>query len=329
MEHPARAGRFAALAAITAAAWLVSAPFASAQIEGSFERTLKVAGPVDLDIRTGSGRVAIRPGDASTVRITARLRAGSLWFPGNARDRIRQIEKNPPIEQHGNRITVGRFADQHLARNISISYDVVVPVQTAVVARTGSGGVEIGDLGARVEATTGSGGIRIGRVVGAVVARTGSGGIDVSGAASLEAHSGSGSIRASGISGAAAAHCGSGGVRIMQTGKGDVEVSSGSGEVIVTGVNGAARVSASSGGIELSGRPAGAWTVHASSGGVTLRLPPDAGFDLYAHASSGGIELAHPVTVSGSVSRHRMQGKVRGGGPLVDVRTSSGGIHIE
>jgi hypothetical protein len=61
---------------------------------------------------------------------------------------------------------------------------------------------------------------------------------------------------------------------------------------------------------------------------VTLGLPADASFDLDAHAGSGGIESAHPVTVVGSLEKRTMRGKVRGGGPLVEVRTSSGSIRI-
>ena len=60
-------------------------------------------------------------------------------------------------------------------------------------------------------------------------------------------------------------------------------------------------------------------------------VPPDdpAAFDLDARVSSGGIDVAHPVTVSGRMDRRHVQGKVRGGGSLVEVHTSSGGIRIE
>jgi hypothetical protein len=95
------------------------------------------------------------------------------------------------------------------------------------------------------------------------------------------------------------------------------------------GVDGAARVSASSGSIVVEGRPSGPWNVHSSSGGVTLRLPSDAAFDLDARVSSGRIETAHPITLSGTISKQRLLGKVSGGGPLVTVRTSSGGIRIQ
>jgi DUF4097 and DUF4098 domain-containing protein YvlB len=324
------AGRAFRLVALAAVVWLVLAPRAGAQASGgSFERTLKVTGPVELTIHSGSGRIHVYPGAGDTVRVAARLRGDHFWFSGDAAAQIRQIEKNPPIEQTGNTIRIGRLAERESERHISISYEVAVPANTNVKAETGSGGVEIGDLNGPVDAHSGSGGITIGRIGGPVVTSTGSGGITVTGAASLSAKSGSGSIRATAVGGPATATSGSGGVRIALTGKGDVDVSSSSGEVIVTGVNGAARVSASSGGIEVEGRPTGPWTVHASSGGITLRVPSDASFDLDARVSSGRIDSTHPITVVGQIDKRRLQGKVRGGGVLVDVHSSSGGIRIQ
>jgi hypothetical protein len=329
MSCSIRLGQPFARASLAAAALLLTVPAASAQSEGSFERSLSVTGAVQLSIRTGSGRIRVQPGSGGTVRITARLRAGTSWFSGDASDRIRQIEKNPPVEQNGNSIRVGYFADERLARNISISYDVTVPAETTLNARTGSGGVDIGDLRGAVDASTGSGSIEIGRIAGRVTVRTGSGGITVAGAQGLEARSGSGSITAAEIAGPVVADTGSGSLRIAQSGKGDVDASSSSGEVVVTGVDGAARVSASSGSIVVDGRPTAPWNIHSSSGRVTLRIPQDAAFEIDARASSGRIESSHPVTVSGRIDRQRLQGQVRGGGPLVAVRCSSGGIRIQ
>jgi hypothetical protein len=329
--NPAKAGLHVhCLVALAAAACLVMPHAASAQsAEGSFTRTLKVTGAVDLAIRSGSGRIRVHPGPEGTVTIAGRIRAHSWWFSGNPAERVRRIEKNPPIEQAGNSIRVGQSLDERLFRNVSISYDVTVPAQASVNAATGSGRVDIGDLRGSVEAHSGSGDVVVGRIGGPVVASTGSGDIEVAGAQGLDAHSGSGSIEARAIGGAVKARTGSGGVRLDHSGKGDLDLSSSSGDVVVTGVEGAARVSASSGGITVEGRPSGPWNIHSSSGGVTLRIPPDASFNLDAHVSSGGIDLAHPVNVVGSVGRRRMQGKVRGGGALVNVSTSSGGIRIQ
>jgi hypothetical protein len=315
MMMPARAlRRFSLRAAPIVVAVLVCASPAQAQTrEGAFERTLKVAGTVDLSVQTGSGQIRIQPGATGSVRIAARLKSGGSWTASDSdiEQRIQKIVQNPPIEQQGDTIRIGRFTDDDLARNISISYDVTVPADTKVAASTGSGSIVIG------------------AVKGTVAASSGSGSIQVDGAASLKAHTGSGSIHAAAVAGAISAQSGSGSITIAQTGPGDVSVSAASGGVTLTGVNGAAKVRTASGSITIDGRPAGPWSLDASSGGVSVTVPPDAAFDLDARSSSGSVSSTHPVTMTGEIDRRRMNGKVRGGGPLVEVSTSSGGIRIK
>jgi DUF4097 and DUF4098 domain-containing protein YvlB len=105
-------------------------------------------------------------------------------------------------------------------------------------------------------------------------------------------------------------------------------VSASSGGVTLTGVEGAARVSSSSGSIEIDGRPTGPCSLEASSGGVTVGLPPDVSCDPDARTSSGSIDSVHPVTVTGRIDKRRITGTVRGGGPLVEIHSSSGSIRI-
>ena len=306
-------------------------PAAAQGPEGAFERTLSVTGAVALEVQSGSGSIRVEPGSAGSVRVSARLKAGTSWLAGgDVEKRIRQIEQNPPIEQQGNTIRVGRFADDDLARNISISYEVTVPADTALEAHTGSGSIMVGAIKGPAEVKSGSGSVTVGRVGGSVQASTGSGSIKVEGAASLEASTGSGSISAAAVAGPTKASSGSGSITITQAGKGDVSVSAASGSIRITGVDGAARVNSSSGGITMDGRPAGPWSVHTSSGGISITVPPDAAFDLDARTNSGSIDSAHPVTmeVTGRIDKRRIQGKVRGGGPLIEASCSSGSIRI-
>ena len=318
-------------AVLAVAASFICVASADAQTpEGAFDRTLQVSGAVDLDISSGSGSIRIEPGAAGTVRIAARLR-GSSWSGGSdVEARIRQIEKNPPIEQQGNVIRIGRFPDSDIARNISISYEVAVPADTTLAASTGSGSISVGAIRGPARVKSGSGSVTIGRAGGKVEASTGSGSIKVDGAASLEAHTGSGAISATAVAGPTRANSGSGNITIAQTGKGDVEVSASSGGITLTGVDGAARLNSSSGSIRIDGRPAGRWALHSSSGGITITVPPDAAFDLDARTNSGTIDSAHPVTmeVTGKIDKRRVQGKVRGGGPLIEASCSSGDIRI-
>ncbi len=322
----------AAALAVVVLAIAASATAGAATVEGFFERTLTVTGPVELDVKTGSGSIRVRTGEAGTVHIRATIKARSGWLEGSrdAEERVRALEQNPPIEQDGNTIRIGHIEDRDLRRNISISYEIVVPVETELRAATGSGSQTIDGVRGPVRAATGSGRLTLSNIGDEVRATTGSGRIELSSIqGSVRATTGSGGIRATGVAGAFDATTGSGGVRLEQTGPGDVEVTTGSGTIELNGVRGALRASTGSGGIRADGEPTGDWKLRAGSGGITVRLPSEAAFDLYARTSSGSISTDHPLTVQGTIKRRELRGKVRGGGYLVDMRTGSGSIHIE
>jgi len=115
---------------------------------------------------------------------------------------------------------------------------------------------------------------------------------------------------------------------VTQTAGRRTEVTTGSGDITVSDAHGSLRLRAASGNVAVDGEPAGSWNVTAASGNVTVRLPANAAFDLDAHSSSGRIDSEHPITLSGSVSRRQLRGQVRGGGPGIDVSTTSGAIRI-
>ena len=58
--------RNAALAITAALAFSIACSAQDRAAEGSFDRTLKVSGAVDLTVSTGAGSITVRPGDAST-----------------------------------------------------------------------------------------------------------------------------------------------------------------------------------------------------------------------------------------------------------------------
>ena len=77
----------------------------------------------------------------------------------------------------------------------------------------------------------------------------------------------------------------------------------------------------------------GTWEIRTGSGNVHIRLPADAAFDANLSTGSGTLSVDAPLTmtVQGRVqeSHKSVMGKVRGGGPLLTLRTGSGDIHIE
>lgn len=313
------------------AAWLCLLPMpATAAAEGSFQRTLEVTGPVNLDVTTGSGSIQVRTGTSNQVQVTGRIRASSWWGGTSAEERVKRLEANPPIQQSGNIIRIGHITDPDLRRNVSISYELIVPADTRLHSNTGSGNQNVEGIRGSLDISAGSGSLKILDIGDTVRADTGSGNIEISGVkGNVRVKAGSGSIRASGVAGGFEGNTGSGHITLEQTSPGAVRAETGSGGMELRGVQGSLEARAGSGSIRAEGDPKGAWTLHTGSGGVRLKLAADASFDLDAETGSGSINVAQPVTVQGSLGKKHVRGKVRGGGVPVEVDTGSGSIEIE
>jgi putative adhesin len=249
---------------------------ARAATEGHFDRTLSVSGPADLEVETGAGSIQVRAGGSGKVEIHGTIRASNNWRPSDrdAEEKVRYLESHPPIEQDGNHVRIGRIDDHELARNLSISYELVVPAETKLRAESGSGSQTIEGIAGPLEAGSGSGGLRISGIGQEVHARTGSGSIELRAIrAGVRASTGSGSIQALGVAGSLTASTGSGSVKLEQTAPGDVEIDTGSGSIELSGVKGSVRANTGSGSVHAEGEPTGHWRLYTSSGSVIVRFP--------------------------------------------------------
>ena len=225
------------------------------------------------------------------MRIRGILKANNNWFRrGDVESRIREVESHPPIVQNGNTIRV-TDSDRRLFRDISMRLEVEVPQNTRLRARADSGGIDVRGIKGPIDCKTDSGGIHATDIDGEVRAGADSGGIHIRRVnGPVFARADSGGIDALEIAGSVDAECDSGGVRISQTTPAPIRS-------------------------------------RTDSGGADIVLAKTGGYDIRAQAGSGGIS-ARDVTVSGNISRHELNGKLRGGGAIVDVRTDSGRIDI-
>lgn len=306
---------------------------AGAATTGHFERTLQVSGQVTLDVSTGSGNITVRTGNGTTVQVNAKIHGNNatswLFGGGNIEEKIRKIEQNPPVEQTGSTIRIGRFEDRELTRNISIDYELTVPAQTKLTSRTGSGDQWINGVQLPLTAKTGSGNITVDHIGANTRVESGSGDLKIDSIqGSLSAQSGSGNIRAEGVAGEMVANTGSGNIEMHQVAAGDVRVGTGSGNVRLYGVKGGLRADTGSGDIHAEGEPTHDWRLGAGSGNIRLKLPSQANFNLDARTLSGTLEIKRPVTMQGQMSRKHILGKVGNGGVLLDLHTGSGDIEL-
>jgi DUF4097 and DUF4098 domain-containing protein YvlB len=292
---------------------LLASTFAAASTpQGHFEKTFQVSGPVDLEVQTSSGDVIVRSGASGSVSVRARIYVGDHWLFGNRQTDVSDIEQHPPIRQDGNSIHI----DKVTARNISIDYEITVPVDATIRSHSGSGNQTIEGTHGKADVDTGSGDVKLSRITGEIHLQTGSG-----------------NVRALEVAGPVRGGAGSGDIQVQEVGSGDIDLHTGSGNVTVRGIQGAFRGETGSGDITAEGTQTGAWEIRTGSGNVRVRLPSNAAFDADISTSSGTLDVgtAITMTVQGRVqeSRKRIVGKARGGGPVLTVRTGSGDIHIE
>ncbi len=276
--------------------------------EGHFDRTLQISGSVNLDVTTGSGDITVKTGSSNQVVIHGTIHRGS-WFGSDSA--VQQVESNPPIQQNGNSIRIGYNLPEDVKRHVSIAYEISVPPDSALQAHSGSGNIDASGVRTGAQLQTGSGDIRA-RDLGR----------------GLHAQTGSGNIRAQDVAAPFNAQTGSGDIEATLTGSGDVDAHTGSGNISVRGIKGAARARTGSGTIEADGSVGGPWQLHSGSGDIRLVVGSAAGFNLNVHTSSGSIHSDLPITVQGSMGRQELKGTVGGGGPEVEVSTSSGDVDI-
>ncbi len=304
-------GRIAALAGFLVVLLASVAAFASTP-QGTFEKTFQVSGPVDLEVLTRSGDITVRNGPAGSVFIRGKIYVGDHWLFGKRQGDVTEIQQHPPLRQEGNSIHVD-YVNVH---DISVDYEISVPPDTTVRTRSGSGDQMIEGTHGNADLQSGSGDLRLANLAGEIRLQTGSG-----------------NVRARDISGPVRGGAGSGDIQVDETGSGDIDLHTGSGNITVRGIQGGLHADAGSGDITAEGTQTSSWQIRTGSGNVHVRLPGNSAFDAEITSSSGTIDIDAPVetTVQGRVqeSRKSIRGKVRGGGPLLSVRTGSGDIHIQ
>jgi hypothetical protein len=147
----------------------------------------------------------------------------------------------------------------------------------------------------------------------------------------VDAATTNGALRLAGTEGEARARSTNGRVRIenvsgemtVRTTNGGIEVVDSAGSVNARTTNGGIRV-------ELADvTPGSEMTFTTTNGGVSLTLPADVRATLDAATSNGSIVSDFPVLGDARrSSRHHLSGEVNGGGGLLKIRTTNGGVRI-
>lgn len=329
------------------ASFLLGAFVALASETGVFDRTLSVSGSVELDVRSDPGGIVITAGSANSVRVHAVIK--SLYGEydlGLAAANIRALERNPPIEQVGNRIRIGYVRDPQLLRGVTIRFEIETPRTSLARAHTESGGIRIDGIDGPVETVTSSGRTEINNVAakidavghsgamvirgagGQVSLRNQSGGIQVLGVHdAIDTETTSGRTEISSVEGGIRAKSHSGGISIDNA-RGSVVASNTSGRIDALQLAGPVHAETTSGAIRISQTRPAQIRALAGSGAITVELASRGGYTIDAQSDSGRVSGPVGGNPAGGPERHRLQALVGAGGPLVDLDTHSSRIDV-
>jgi hypothetical protein len=206
---------------------------------------------------------------------------------------------------------------------------VHVPAMTTVMIKTSGGSVDVTQLNGRLTARTSGGSLRAEGIGGPVEGTTSGGSIrmrDVGG--DTIARTSGGSIDIGGVRGSLQASTSGGGIDI-DTVSGDLRASTSGGSVDVRGAGGRVEAHTSGGPVTVrfaAGNKSGG-ELTTSGGGVRTEVDPGVALTIDASSSGGSVQSDLPVTVQGT-TRNSLRGDINGGGALLRLRSSGGGVRI-
>ncbi len=261
-----------------------------------------------LSVENFNGSIEIASWDQDSIDIsgvkyagTAELRDAMKIDVAATGDTL-HVRTVRPSERHG---------------NMGAKYVIKVPRKIELDRITSSNGsIRVNDIEGAARLRSSNGGIHVTNMKGNVDAQTSNGGVevqDLDGSAVLKTSNGR--VHAEGVRGTLEAETSNGGINVHLT---KAEASR------------PVKLDTSNGSIDLTVDSGNPNDVHASTSnaGITVHMPPSIGARLRAHTSNGSITSDFEVQVQGQISKHSLEGTIGSGGPVLDLATSNGGIHL-
>jgi DUF4097 and DUF4098 domain-containing protein YvlB len=295
-------------------------------VNGSFERSYTVTGPLRLELSNASGDVQITGSTDNKVHVHADVSAHGMGFD-KPQKILDDMTSNPPVELKGDTLRIGKGFSH--VRNVTISYSIAVPHDTEVDISNASGAQTIQQIRGPVKVNTAAGSIRVDHIDREVQLNSVSGSVDADNVGdNVRAKSLSGNVNVSGSKGDVDVGALSGSIQVRKAG-GRVDAEAVSGSVDVQNAVNDVKARSASGPVTVQGNPGATsyWELKAASGGVTLSVPSSSNFHLTAEATSGEIRTDIPIVVE-EQTKHALRAHVGTGGGRVEVHTASGGIRV-
>jgi len=262
-----------------------------------------------LSVESFNGSIEIAGSDQETVDISGVKYAGTQELLD-----AMKID----IVTTGDSVQIRTIRPSERRGNMGAKYVIKVPRKVELERISSSnGGIHLNDILGSARLRTSNGGVHANNLKGNLDVSTSNGGIeveDLEGSAVLKTSNGR--VRADNVRGQLEADTSNGGINVHLA-KAD------SGHPI--------RLDTSNGSIDLTvDQPTQNDVVASTSNaGITVRLAPTLGARVKAHTSNGSISTDFDVKAQGQISKHSLEGTIGDGGPLLELSTSNGSIHLQ
>lgn len=256
-----------------------------------WSKTYGINGRADLHVQTDDGSVTITSADQNDIYAHVSTTRYTIGSSGVS------IEESQSGNSVNIRVRMPHFHWGFWGSGGSVHVDLRVPRSLNLDVTTGDGDVTAQPVAGNIRITTGDGNIQANGLHGQIYLHSGDGRIDGSGMdGALQVDTGDGHITLDGRFDALQ----------VQTGDGSIDASAASGSKVADG-----------------------WTLHSGDGRITLRVASDLNAELDAHTGDGSITVDVPITVSGSLNRSSVRGKLNAGGGVLKISSGDGSIHLE
>ncbi|MGA9364483.1 MAG: DUF4097 family beta strand repeat-containing protein [Bacteroidota bacterium] len=275
------------------------------EVQKNINRVFDVKPGGELTLDTDAGSVIVEAWDKDQVSVVVELSGDEQQLK---RFRVEFKSDDSTVSIVGKQR--GRFFPWHW-QSSDIVFHIKVPSKFRPKINTSGGDVSITGVEGKVRGETSGGTLKLFSIVGDVYGETSGGDVVIRNIkGDVQGYTSGGDIKVDSVLG---------GVKVTTSG----------GEVVLLRVNGRIYGETSGGNIEarLLGENRGVH-LETSGGNVSVYLRKDIAANLQASTSGGSVKCDLPVMVLGKISEDELNGKLNGGGNLIELSTSGGNINI-
>lgn len=304
-----------------------------ADAEDQIKKSFGVSAGGKLVIESDRGSIEVKTADTDKVdvEIQRKVTRGS-------REKAEEILRDHTIDfsQQGSEVRIHAEMSRSLSWNLwgglnfQVRYLITVPRKFNLDLKTGGGAIAAAEVEGEARVATSGGSLNLKKIQGPVVGRTSGGAITLEGCGqNADVQTSGGSINVSEVKGTLLA-CTSGGPIGIRGVQGDVDAKTSGGSINVDEIGGKidARTSGGSVTVKLKEQPKNDCHLGTSGGSIDASIAGNLELNIDARTSGGRVSSDLPVTVQGELKKSSLQGKLNGGGPLLQLHTSGGSIHI-